>query len=135
MSYAALKHTADIRLQVSAQSYPDLYKESLIAVMSLLHDSAGVTDLNVKRQIVISAPDSTTLLIDFLNEALSLAHIHKEVYFDLDQKVINHQNLDVRVIGASVNQFYHDVKAVTFHEADINKVNNDLWQVNLILDI
>lgn len=49
MSYEVVEHTADIRLKVTAKSYSDLFKESLIAVMSLLRRPDEIYNLNIKR--------------------------------------------------------------------------------------
>ena len=80
MSYEILKHTADIRLHVTANSYKYLLSEALAGVCNTLKEHVDKSSPEIVRNAIVESADRTALLVDFLNEALALAHINKEVY-------------------------------------------------------
>ena len=125
------EHTADIRLRLRAASIEELFADGvrgLMAVMKPAHlaESSKVT-------IEIEAPDLTALLVDFLNEILLRVQTRSEA-FEPESFVL----LDSRVVatlGARRTEgFEEDVKAVTYHEADV--VNDGgVWSTTLVLDV
>ena len=99
MPYTILEHTADVRLLVEGPTLAELFREALRGMMELMKPEgvqpapnlrgdaplkegargAGQT-AESRRSICIESPSATALLVDFLNEALCLAHSHREMY-------------------------------------------------------
>ena len=103
--------------------------------MRILKKNFDFDKPTIKRQISLTAPDITTLLIDFLNEVLYLANVHKEIY-----KIVKFNNLEknqlVAVLeGSSINSFDEDIKAVTYHQADVHQNQAEEWQTKIVYDI
>lgn len=133
MTYSFLEHTADVRMEVKDGTFPGLFIEAVAGMFAYLKPMRRGTK-EVTRVIALHAPDSTALLIDFLNEVLSLAQSHKEVYrsvyFD---KLVDHE-LKARIHGQKVSSFGDDIKAATYHEAKVEHVK-DGWRAQIIFDI
>jgi len=87
------------------------------------------------RTVTVYASDRTALLVDFLNEALSLAQIHKEVYLSVAFSTFSEIALEATLKGAKVDEFNEDIKAVTYHEADVRQNEKGEWETTLIFDI
>jgi SHS2 domain-containing protein len=89
----------------------------------------------IQRNIALEAVDATALLIDFLNEVLLASHIHKEVYNEVIFKRLSERSLEARLSGFIAKSLGEDIKAVTYHEADVKKKKDGTWETMLIFDI
>lgn len=133
MSIDVIEHTADVRVRVRAANPEELFIEALRATMGLLQPEVG--NRPVQREMTIESADRTALLIDVLNEALSSAHAHREVYEDLIFTTFTEQRLHGRLIGHETIALGDDVKAVTYHEADVHREPDGTWQTIIVYDI
>ncbi len=133
VSFELIEHTADVRIRVRAASLEELFRQALRATMSLLQPAAG--QRTVDRQIAIGADDRTTLLIDFLNDALSRAHVDREAYDEIVFSRLTETRVEAQLIGKEALSFGDDVKAVTYHEADVVRDPTGMWQTIIVYDI
>lgn len=135
-NYTFLKHTADVRMRVVADTFEELLKTSLIGLAELiLHEDKVPKESFVNHEIHLKAPDKTALLIDFLNEVLSLSHTNGVIYTVVEFTNLSETNVDAMVMGVPVDAFDEDVKAVTYHEADIHKNEKGELETTIIFDI
>jgi len=135
MPYKILEHTADLRMKITGKTPKDLFAEALRGMMSFLKKSPGVSSRRVKRPVNVSAFEITALLVDFLSEALSLSQINKEIYDKVVFKKFSDNSLKAELVGLPVKDFDQEIKAVTYHEAEIKKTGKGEWSANLIFDI
>ncbi len=133
MGIELIEHTADVRLRVTARTVEELFREALRGTMGLLHPERGKRA--VHREIAVEAADSTSLLVDFLNEALSSAHANREAYDDVAFASLTETRALARLTGTDALAFAEDVKAVTYHEADIRRDSDRNWSTTLVFDI
>ena len=130
-----LPHTADVRMRVAAPDLPALLGDALRGLMAVLGPHPE-SDQPARRLIAVHSADLTALLIDFLNEALSLALTNLETY---DELVVVDLDVEAAVLhaelaGHRVSGFDDDVKAVTYHEADLVRDGGG-WQSLVVFDI
>ena len=129
------EHTADVRLVVQGDSLEELFRAALEGMAELIkHDGFSQKGDQVET-ISLSAADSTSLLIDFLSEVLTRTHVNNVVYNTVDFSVLNEKDLEAIVRGCSVEAFDEDVKAVTYHEAEIKKNKEGLFETVIVFDI
>ncbi len=135
-SYEFTSHTADVRLQVKADTLEELFKVSLEGMNQLIKkDFCNKTEkFDLKENIEIGSIDTTTLLIDFLSEVLTYCQINKAIYCNVNFKQLSDKSLECTIMGNKVDGFDEDIKAVTYHEAEIKNENNVL-QTTIIFDI
>ncbi|MFZ5845140.1 MAG: archease, partial [Patescibacteria group bacterium] len=86
-------------------------------------------------EISLRATDQTTLLIDFLSEIVGRAYTQKAVFTRVVFAELNPTNLKAKISGVKVRQFDEDIKAVTYHEANIVKNNQGAYETTVVLDI
>jgi len=142
MAYKFLEHTADVRLLVEGRTLEDLFSEALSGMMELMKPErepkeaeATVGGAECSRRIEVGAPTATVLLVDFLNEALWLAHSNREVYGAVLIEEISETQVRAALRGRAVPSFGEDIKAVTYHEAQIRKNAAGNLETVLVFDI
>jgi len=133
--YEILKHTADVRLKVEGETLERLFSDALKGMMKILKTDIPAGRPGVKRQVSVNAPDKTALLVDFLNEILSLSQINKEIYPVIAFDELSETSLKGNLEGVGVDEFDEDIKAVTYHEAEVKMNNGGKWETMLVFDI
>lgn len=134
MPYEILSHTADLRIRVKADSLKDLFGEALRAVGEILSKNKK-NEIPVIRKIFATSQDKTALLVDFLNEILALSQINKEVYVKVNFSELSENSLEAEIEGMKVDGFDEDIKATTYHEANIKQNKIGQWETILVFDI
>src|SRR4051812_34016293 len=107
-------HTADIRLRVAAASLEELFAEAVLALMGVMQP-VGAGGEAVSAEIEVEAADVTALLVDFLNEVLTRAHIERAAFTDTEFASLSETSLRAIIRGARCEGFEEDVKSVTYH--------------------
>ena len=130
--YELIQHTADIRIRVEADSKESLFRDSLRGLMDYIAGGRPV-DAETTESIEVDSVDTTALLIDFLNEALLRCHIHRVVFTDAQLTHLTDTDLRATLRGSRV-EMAEDVKAVTYHEADVRQ-ESGRWMTTIVLDI
>ena len=124
------QHTADIRIRVEAPALDELFADAMRALAGVMHP-IGTAGERVDATIEVEASDLTALLVDFLNEVLTRAHIERAAFTETEFASLTETSLRVTIRGARCEGFEEDVKAVTYHEAEVTPA----WSTTLVLDI
>jgi|SRR5215212_196517 len=131
--FELVPHTADVRLRVSAPALEELFVEAVRGMYAVMRAHPGETP--VEHSIVVEdSADTTSLLVDFLNEVLRRAHIAREMYTGVVVTKLDATSIEARVSGAAPASFEEDVKAVTYHEAEVVR-GEDGWTTMLVFDL
>jgi SHS2 domain-containing protein len=132
-----LPHVADVRIEVHSDTLPGLFKLSLDSMNQLLKPNHGSNSQipDLVETIELTAPDTSSLLIDFLSEVLTMSYINKTLFYDLFFYRLTDSHLSADVTGVRINGFEEDIKAVTYHEADVYLNDQDEWQTTLVFDV
>jgi len=134
MNYKILEHTADARIYVDGKDLAELF-ESAIAGMMEMYEPEGIQKETADREVFVESDNQNYLLIDFLNEILILVNRHKEIYTIKKFKKISNNEVEVILSGRRANHFNKDIKAATYHEANIQKNDEGLLETNIVFDI
>jgi len=133
MEYSFREHTADVRMDVKSKSFPALFRQALLAMFEFLRPIE--LPKRVLRNVDVRSPDASALLVDFLNEALSLAQTHKETYTSVQFNTLQPKVLRAKLLGHRISSFGEDIKAVTYHEAKVECDSSGIWHAHVIFDI
>ena len=120
-------------MRVAAPTRPELFAEALRGLMELVKPE-GMQQKTVRAHVEVTAPDVTALLVDFLNEVLTRCHIRREIYVRVVFQSMTSIALEADLEGHAVVGFGEDVKAVTYHEADVRERDGS-WSTTLVFDI
>lgn len=135
MAYKILEHTADVRLLVEGRTLEELFLEALRGMMEVLKPEKKEGGGESTRRVQIEATSPTALLVDFLNEALWLAHTHREAVAEVNFEALTETRVVAVLRGAAVESFGEDIKAVTYHEAEIRENAAGNLETLLVFDI
>jgi SHS2 domain-containing protein len=133
--YTFVGHTADTRLHIEASTLTELFQVALSAMAELIHSKSLNEKPTTCHEITISSPDTTSLLIDFLAEVLALSHMKITVFTKVEFQSLTPTTLTAKIYGVPVDHFEKDVKAVTYHEAEVKTTKSGTFETSIIFDI
>lgn len=141
MKYEILEHPAELRIRVYGKTLEELFSNAALAMAEILTKESKIKNYEseAKEKIQIQSVDLNSLMVDFLNEILAKSQINKAVY-NVKQIKISPEPveglpyLEAKLIGYPIEKFNEDIKAVTYEDLDIKKVD-DYWQTMIVFDI
>jgi len=128
-------HIADIRIRLKADSLENLFSEGMKSLYDVLQPRQKKGKSSVVLSFNLTGSDITVLLIDFLNEVLSYSLINKCVYDKISIFNFSGDSLRIELQGYTGTTFLKDIKAVTFHEAEVLESGDGIFETMVILDI
>lgn len=135
MSFQLIPHTSELKIKIQAKTLEGLFKTAFTALFKILKPQKCDTRKTTERNLSVTGADRTSLLVNFLSDLLALAQIHKEAYTDLHIKNLTDTSLRAEFRGYGVNKFLTDIKAVTYHSAEIVKNSKGFLETTVIFDI
>jgi len=131
--FEILQHTADVRLHVTASTLPELFADALRGLMAVMSGDA-VRGGGETESIELDSVNVTALLVDFLNEALVRAVTRRVLFTGASFASLGETHLSATLTSVPAASFDEDVKAVTYHEAEV-RWSGEAWTTMLVLDI
>lgn len=122
--YEEVDHTADIALRIWGEDFQVLLQQAACG----LYDLMGVTTepgSQLKVQFDLSLETNETLFVDFLSELLYLVE-EKGQAFDHFSFYESDNTLTVQASGHLVSSQDRHIKAVTFHDLDVEESDRGL---------
>lgn len=132
--YEILPHTADLKIRAFGQTREEVFLKMLFGMEESLQPEIKNKE-KFKREISISSPDLSALLVDFLSEVLYLTQVNREVYNDIKFSKFTDTQLQAELSGQKVKRFGKDIKAVTYHDLDIHQQEDGTWQATVLFDL
>ena len=136
-TFTVLEHTADIGLKVYGSSLSNLFEEAVSAFISLLVKSSK-TEFNHTTKLEIAGEDYIDLMIRCLSEILYLFEAESLIVNRIEIKSITSKKLTatlkVTEFAPATHKIINNIKAVTYHNASINKAD-DGWYSIIYFDL
>lgn len=135
--YTIVPHVADIRLNVHGESLEDLFTAALEGMNRIMNKEyeKHLNKHTFVKEIRLEGIDTTSLLIDFLSRVLTLSHINKAIFYRVDQLEIYDNALQAILLGVKSDKFDRDIKAVTYHEAEVRQNNKGGYETTIVFDV
>jgi SHS2 domain-containing protein len=139
--YKVLDHTADVALEVQAGDLETLFIDAAKGwKVVVLEDSE--TSFQQTRAVKLTSFEPEDLLVQWLGELNYLLTVHQWVMhevWDLKLKTpLDEWHLEAQIAGEPLNPqkhyIYSDIKAVTYHQLDIKKVDGE-YRTKIIFDL
>ncbi len=132
--------TADIGIEVTSENIEEAFKNSALATLNLITDIEKIQN-KISKEINITSEDEYGLLYDWITELLILLDSENFIasQYDITIKKENDEyTLKGNIIGdiydTSVYNYKTEVKAITYHEMNIEKNENDI-KIKFIVDL
>lgn len=137
MPYEIIDHTADTGIRVWAENPKRLFEEAAGALFDLIADTGRINETET-RQIHTEGIDRTDLLINWLRQLLLLwtgdnCLVVSAQIIDLTETRLE-ARINVEPFDPEKHEIYADIKAVTYHNAEVNKTNGG-WEAAVIFDV
>lgn len=134
MPVTKLNSSGSLNIQVTSDSLESLFKDSLLYVMKTLHPGRATTQI-IEREVQLTSINPTTLLIDFLNEILSLTHVYHEIYSDVEIIEFTGKGIRIKLKGAGIETFDRDIKGLTYYDPRIIRSESGSWVTKLTVEM
>lgn len=132
MGFKEIAHTADWSVHVWAEDLPSLFKEAARAMDSLSGTVIGAGS-RVKRAFAAEGPDAESLLVAFLSELVYYEE-QENLAFDAFKLQVEGQTLKVEMAGAQIESVDKAIKAVTYHNLKIEKMDRG-FETTIVFDV
>jgi SHS2 domain-containing protein len=127
-----LSHTADIKIRVYGKNLKEIINNSLLALKSFWKPK--LTKTKIEKEIKVESNNEVNLLIDFLSEVLAKTYIEKAIFVKFEPQELAFYSLSGKIIGYKFIFLSKDIKAITYHQANLQKINNQ-YIFDFIIDI
>ena len=129
-----LEHTGDIKMRVFGKNLAELFANAALGMMAFLYGEKALELKPRKTEtITIEATDVQSLLVDWLSELLYLSDENDRAYVSYEVTECA-QNKITATVGSTPAEAQDDIKAVTYHELSIDKID-DHWEAVIVFDI
>ena len=137
MSITYVSHTADIRMLIFDKTLQGLFEQGVKGMNNILKEKfcEKTPNIDIRTLVNVEASDTTNLLVDFLSDVLSSSYIEKSIYCEMKIIEFSGQKIKAELLGTKVEAFDEEIKAVTYHEADVIMNDYGLWETFVIFDI
>jgi SHS2 domain-containing protein len=135
--YRFLDHTADLRIEVTADSLEGLFVEAAAALFDI---TVGVGSIDVRefRQVQASGDDTRELLVDWLRELLYRLSEEEMLFSRFEITNISETEIAARCGGEPFVKGRHEarreIKAVTYHGLEIVR-HGGTFSASVVFDI
>jgi SHS2 domain-containing protein len=133
--FELLAHTADVRLHVVGTSQAELFSAALEGMAAIIANAPCHPPFDVFWDLSLSSLDTTALLVDFLSAVLTQTQVTKAIFCCATFTVLTPTSITVRLEGKRALRFDEDIKAVTYHEANVVRDADGNWSTVLVFDI
>lgn len=132
-----LSHTADVRMMLRADSASELFEAALEGMNQIIKENGCQVPRSFPliRGINLKSENLTTLLIEFLGEVLTQSHLNKALFCKLQIEHLSEREISASIHGYTVEEIDEDIKAVTYHEANVRRNATNQYETILVFDI
>jgi SHS2 domain-containing protein len=127
-----LSHTADFKIRVYGKNLKEIINNSLLALKGFWKPK--LTKIKIEREIKVESNNEVNLLIDFLSEVLAETYIEKAIFVKFEPQELASYFLSGKIIGYKFTSLSKDIKAITYHQANLKKIN-EKYIFEFIVDI
>jgi SHS2 domain-containing protein len=137
-NFEIIDTTADIGIRAFGSNLPEVYSNAALGMLGLITDIETVNE-KLERQIVITAPDTDTLLAEWLNELIFLFDTEMLLFSRFIIAMPGKSSIEARCFGEKVDKSRHElkigIKSATYHRIKVEQQKNGTFQAEVILDI
>lgn len=132
-----LDHTADLGIEVSADSVEELFAHTAVYIISLMVD---LETINVTKTKVISANgvDRDDVWVNFFRELLYQINAGLFLFSECNIIQMDEHHVAAEIKGESFQPERHamktEIKAVTYHQAGVTN-DEGVWRGTVIFDV
>lgn len=132
MPWQLLDHTADVRLEVEAASWPGLLEEAAAAFGGFV--GGGQTGRTEARPVTLSGSDPVEVWVRWWRTLLRLWTVERVLPVRAEMLGSDPRVLAVPAAALDLSRC-EDIKAVTWHAASVEQAAPGCWRGTIVLDV
>lgn len=135
--YQILDHTADIRINLSADTLNALFEVALEALLSIVkNETFKFSKQEYEEEFLINAESKEELLVKFLNEILFFIYYKQLFPKKILTLKIEKEQMFFKAHFYKLTEFKHslEIKAITYGDLEIEK-KQDIYTATVIVDV
>ena len=137
MRFRTIEHTADIGIEVEADTLGELFEGTATAMFSLIVDLETV-GRTAERELSLEAGDLEELLFMWLNELLFIMYADGLLFSGFEVREVGGSRLVATARGEKLDperhRFEEEIKAAIYHEMMVER-RDDGWIARVIFDV
>ncbi|HEY5527085.1 MAG TPA: archease [Candidatus Anoxymicrobiaceae bacterium] len=137
MRFRTIEHTADIGIEVEADSLAELFRGAAQAMFSIMVEPGGV-EQSIDRTVRLEASDVEELMFRWLNELIFFVSGERLLLSGFDVLSMSDRALEAVVRGEPIDPAKHEleleIKAATYHELEV-RGRDGCWFARAIFDV
>jgi SHS2 domain-containing protein len=141
-AYKELEHPADMFLEIYGRDLPALFENALFAMYDEIAELEGF-ETAFKRTVRADGPTPADALRALLSEALYLFESERfiasqasvQVAGDPDGPLEVTAELNGEVADKERHTFFAEVKAVTYHQLNVERLPDGTWKATVLFDV
>lgn len=136
LRYEELSHTADISIRISGRTLNELFENAAFGMFDMIGGrQLARVPAEVHESLTLESFDRESLLVDWLTELLLWYEANRKMVTQTEIQAISDTKLTADFwAGTAPFEPYADIKAVTYHDLAIEKVD-ETWQATLVFDV
>ncbi len=128
------EHTADVRMEITANSYEELFAEALKGLAGFIAPRNCPSPEKISQKIEIQSNSYEDLLVEFLSEILFLLETKWILFCEISFESLSEKALRGTLYGTEIKEIREHVKAITYENLQIEGTSEGLY-VGITLDI
>ena len=140
--HETLEHTADMGLRGWGRTPAEAFEETALAMFGLMVDGRSLRR-ETEHRLSIGGRDLTDLLVEFLNELLSLGDIEDTAFLSVKIEKLegNGDEWDLEAVVGGVprrscgDNLLSEVKAATWYGASVERDSGGRWTAGCVVDL
>ena len=134
--FEEIPHTADWSFRAFGKNVSELFENAAFAMFAMQGGlkcvSAGAAE--IARAVEVNGIDYESLLVNWLSELLYLQESHREIYHRFQIDELSPTALRAQVFGAPYHKLDKLIKAVTYHNLNVQQMPNG-WEAVVVVDV
>ena len=136
--YTFFDHTADVGIIAYGNSLEELFLNAAMAVFETIAELESIIE-TVSIKIEVESETVEELIVEWLRELL-YQHGVREVFFKrVEINSINETSVSAIAYGEPIllskHIFNTEIKNITYHKLKVEKLPDNTWQAQIVLDL
>ena len=135
MSIEEISHTADVKFRVRSPTLDGLFSEACIALMQVMYGKDRKP--GIKKELTLDAPDTGSLISDFLSEVLFVSEVESLVFARVEVRIVGQHRtavLDGEPFDPSRHNQGTEVKGISYSGMLIEK-EAEGYMLEILFDV
>ncbi len=128
----------DAGLEVYASNLSELFSDSALAMFNLITDTTGIKE-SIMQEISVKSNSLDGLIIAYLNELIFMFDAYGFIPKRFDFIELTENTVKVKAYGGKFDSSKSEkrllIKAATYHDIFVKKINSGKWKLKVIFDI